>query len=1349
MEVKAGTKSSIEMFDLENMGQQEGLSNQVVEVSNFEIEQESDLTLQATHIANDKDKARLAQEIALKDSAEFAEESIEIQRLHVRVDQATLQEAAANDKLILLQLDLSPYQTEAGEQIILRNLPEGVEVSTGTVQEDGSITIETDEASDVAIAINPTTVETFQLQVDLLPLLEDSDTEADTTESEENSSLTTTPVEDLILTEAIEDINDAPEVSGPTSFTVNEDGTITITEAQLLANSSDADGDTLSITGLTATGGTLTDNNDGTWTFQPAADFNGDIDLSYNVSDGTTVTPAGGTIQVTAVNDAPDAGADTSFTMSEDGTITITQAQLLANSSDVDGDNLSVSNLSVDGGTLVDNNDGTWTFTPAADFNGDINLSYDVTDGSLSDTAAGVIDVTAVNDAPDVSGATGFRVNEDGSLTITEAQLLANSSDVDGDSLSVQNLSASGGNLTDNNDGTWTFQPASGFNGQISLSYDVSDGTTTTAATGNISVGAVNDAPDTTNDTGSTTEDNAVTLNLLANDSDIDGDSLTITQIDGQNISVGGSVNVDNGSVTLNANGTVTFTPDANYNGSETFQYTVSDGTATTTADATVTVSAVNDGPTAVNDTGTTTEDNAVTLNLLTNDSDIDGDSLTITQIDGQNISIGGSVNVDNGSVTLNANGTVTFTPDANYNGSETFQYTVSDGTATTTADATVTVSAVNDGPTAVNDTGTTTEDNAVTLNLLTNDSDIDGDSLTITQIDGQNISVGGSVNVDNGSVTLNANGTVTFTPDANYNGSETFQYTVSDGTATTTADATVTVSAVNDGPTAVNDSASVNEDSSVKMNLTSNDSDIDGDSLTITQIDGQNVSAGDTVDVGNGQVTLNADGTVSFTGDADYNGSETFQYTVSDGTTTNTANATVTVNAVNDAPVVSGATSFNTDEDSSLTITEAQLLAKASDVDGDSLSVQNLQASGGSLTNNNDGTWTFQPSADFSGDINLTYDVSDGTTTTPGTGTIAVNELDNVGDTVTVSATPIYKTVTTQTAKDWSYSGGGRNANNLDVNSTAEAIEAANGNNHTTGDMVFMNINKSTFDLDNTDDIFVVKNNASDLTLNVGDGNNVVIFEKDPGDNVNITGGSGGDVLSLPGNQADYDLSGLTDNSGILGGQITGPGNMNVTLNNFEAVKFADGSTGDSTLIYDTSSEQVLDTAAMQANGDYQDINNEWVQDATVTLSDNDEAGTVTGTSNDDVISGNDGNDTLSGGTGDDIIVGGDGDDDITGGAGDDVIDGGDGTDLFHFGGGSGDDIISGGDGGSWMDTVELVNEDGTAVAENEWTLTLNSGSIENQADGYIELSQDSDGTITFSDGSELTFDGIERFEW
>ncbi|MCG6902027.1 MAG: Ig-like domain-containing protein, partial [Rhodobacter sp.] len=285
----------------------------------------------------------------------------------------------------------------------------------------------------------------------------------------------------------------------------------------------------------------------------------------------------------------------------------------------------------------------------------------------------------------------------------------------------------------------------------------------TNTQTFNITINGVNDTPVAVNDVAITDEDTSVNVSVLANDSDIDGDSLTV---------IGASAG--HGAVVINGDGTLTYTPDADYNGDDTITYTISDGNGgEATASVDVTVNPVNDAPTAVDDVATTDEDTSVVIDVLANDSDIDGDSLTV---------IGATA--DHGMVVINGDGTLTYTPDADYNGDDTITYTISDGNETSSASVAVTVNPVNDAPTAVDDVATTDEDTSVVIDVLANDSDLEGDDLSV---------IGASA--ANGSVVINEDGTLTYTPNEDYNGNDTITYTISDGNggeATASVDVTV-----------------------------------------------------------------------------------------------------------------------------------------------------------------------------------------------------------------------------------------------------------------------------------------------------------------------------------------------------------------------------------------------------------------------------------------------------------------------------------------------------------------------------------------------------------------------------
>jgi len=244
----------------------------------------------------------------------------------------------------------------------------------------------------------------------------------------------------------------------------------------LLANASDVDGPSLTATGLAISSGsgTLVNNGNGTWTYTPALNDDASVSFSYTVTDGSLTALGSATLDLTPVNDAPVTTPVTLTAIAEDsGARVITQAELLANASDVDNASLTATNLAIasGNGTLVDNGNGTWTYTPASNDDSSVSFSYTVTDGSLGVAASATLDITPVNDAPVTTPVTLTAIAEDsGARVITQAQLLANASDVDGPSLTATGLAISSGSgtLVNNGNGTWTYTPTSNDDSSVS-----------------------------------------------------------------------------------------------------------------------------------------------------------------------------------------------------------------------------------------------------------------------------------------------------------------------------------------------------------------------------------------------------------------------------------------------------------------------------------------------------------------------------------------------------------------------------------------------------------------------------------------------------------------------------------------------------------------------------------------------------------------------------------------------------------------------------------------------------------------------------------------------------------------
>lgn len=596
-------------------------------------------------------------------------------------------------------------------------------------------------------------------------------------------------------------------------ITSEEDNRIIIPVQKLLENDFEEGGGYLQIISVgNAQHGTVRLNGDGTIFFDPDADYNGDAGFVYTVMDceGNTRSAAV-RISIEAANDMPVVNGETITDGAEDTGLRIAPALLLANDVDVDvaTNSQTLSVVSVDNaahGTVALDTNGDILFIPDTNFHGTASFDYTVSDGAGGlVTGTAKVEVAAANDAPVVTGETITDGVEDTELRIAPALLLANDTDVDtatdGQVLSIAAVgNAAHGSVSLDANGEIIFSPDADFHGTASFEYTVSDGAGgLTVGTAKVEVASVNDAPVAVGESVSIDEDNIAVIPqsvLLANDTDVD------VATDGDTLHIVSLSNASHGTTSFNDEGEVVFVPDANYNGIAGFDYVVEDSAgAQSVAHTAININSVPDAPTAVGETFSGgVEDAKVYISfsaILQNDYDVEGDA----------INFAGIVSSSNGTASVDLeNQRVVFTPDANFSGTAGFDYKIADSTGLeATAHMNVQIAAVNDNPVACADGITILEDGGATsynaswatviypaTSLLANDSDVDGDTLSVNW-------VGNSTNC---TVALQNDGSIRITTSQNYCGTAGFQYQVSDGHGCTAIQSvSVDVLSVNDAP--------------------------------------------------------------------------------------------------------------------------------------------------------------------------------------------------------------------------------------------------------------------------------------------------------------------------------------------------------------------------------------------------------------------------------------------------------------------------------------------------------------------------------------------------------------------
>ncbi len=770
------------------------------------------------------------------------------------------------------------------------------------------------------------------------------------------------------VTITVTPVNDVPvAVADGPHTTPQGEALIVGTEESLLANDTDAETSVLTaVMGAPSLDGTTVLNPDGSFTFTPNTTFAGTATFTYRASDGASQSaPATVTINVTDLPDPPGAVADT-YTVVKNTPLVITATA---------GGNITDEVLPYKSAdwhyfnSLIPANRNLGTawrtdaYTENADWlAGPAELGFG--DGDEGTAIADNPDPAFDQQAADKFVTSYFRRSLDvtnlSNITGVEIQMLFD----DGGVFFINGVE---GGRSANLNGT---APDLAFDFLVPTQQTQDNATQTFTLPASVFLEGSNLLAAEIHQNAPTSSDlsfdlrirlqRAIAAGVLANDADPDpGQTATLVA---EIVSPPG-----HGALVLNSNGTFTFTPANGYTGPDSFTYRAKDSTnltsGVTTANLTI-VTGPNVPPVANPDTYTVAEDAPLNVTapvngVLANDTDVEEDAFTAVV----------AAPPAHGTLTLNPNGTFTYQPAANFNGTDSFTYRATDTRPSSPATVTITVTAVNDPPVSANDSYAGDPGVpfvvAVAQGVLANDSDVDAGTVLTAEI---------VTPPATGSLTLNADGSFTFT--AAIGGVYSFTYRAKDATSQSgVSTATISLNAV---PVTQPDSYTTDEDQTIHgeaaggFSVLVNDSDPEGQPLT----------AALATNVQHGTLELEADGGFHYTPAQNYFGSDSFTYRASDGTrTSGPALVSITINAVNDAPVAAADT-YGVRIETPLVISAANgVLRNDTDVDNSTLTAALVSPPvDGTLVLIADGSFTYTPLSGFSGARSFTYRASDGT---------------------------------------------------------------------------------------------------------------------------------------------------------------------------------------------------------------------------------------------------------------------------------------------------------------------------------------------------------------------------------